>query len=131
MKASQIKATPSDNQNLTLASWIWMEPSETTELSSSIGALQPPKKPAFDVFSPLRRSLDRLEVQNPKLARSLCRLIPAQCPFERDIELFGRTLLHIPPLCKLNPLYEEVVALRFRALCYLADVCGEDVTRFC
>ncbi|HEY9697237.1 MAG TPA: Mo-dependent nitrogenase C-terminal domain-containing protein [Trichocoleus sp.] len=131
MKASQIKATPSDSQNLTLASWIWMEPSETTELSNSISALQPHRKPAFDVFSPLRRGLDRLEVQNPKLARSLCRLIPAQCPFERDIELFGRTVLHIPPLCKLNPLYEEVVALRFRALCYLADVCGEDVTRFC
>jgi len=34
-------------------------------------------------------------------------------------------------MCKLNPLYEEVVALRFRALCYLADECGEDVTCYC
>jgi hypothetical protein len=43
----------------------------------------------------------------------------------------GRKLFHIPPLCKLNPLYEEVVSLRFRALCYLADECGEDVTPYC
>ncbi|MEH1922571.1 Mo-dependent nitrogenase C-terminal domain-containing protein [Nostoc sp.] len=57
--------------------------------------------------------------------------IPAQCPFERDITLFGRKLLHIPPMCKLNPLYEEVVGLRFKALCYLADECGEDVTAYC
>jgi hypothetical protein len=61
----------------------------------------------------------------------LCKLIPAQCPFERDVKFFGHTLFHIPPLCKLNPLYEEVVALRFRGLCYLADECGEDVTPYC
>jgi hypothetical protein len=66
-----------------------------------------------------------------KLAHRLCQLIPAQCPFERDVKLFGRTLFHIPPMCKLNPLYEEVVALRFRALCYLADECGEDITAYC
>jgi hypothetical protein len=58
-------------------------------------------------------------------------MIPTQCPFERDISLFGRTILSIPPLCKLNPLYEEVIGLRFRALCYLADDCGEDVGCYC
>lgn len=78
-------------------------------------------------LSPLRRRLDRVEVKNPKFARSLCRLIPAQCPFERDLKFWGRVLFHIPPLCKLNPLYEELVSLRFRALCYLADECGEDI----
>ncbi len=49
------------------------------------------------------------------------------------VEIFlagDRTLLSIPPLCKLNPLYEQVVGLRFRALCYLADECGEDVTPY-
>ena len=39
--------------------------------------------------------------------------------------------MQIPPLCKLNPVYEEVVYLRFRALCYLADCCGEDIQRYC
>jgi hypothetical protein len=38
---------------------------------------------------------------------------------------------NIPPMCKLNPLYEEVVGLRFRALCYLADDCGEDISQYC
>jgi hypothetical protein len=87
--------------------------------------------PAFDGLSPLRHWLNHMNVQNPELAHFLCRLIPVQCPFERDIRILGRTLFHIPPLCKLNPLYEEVVSLRFRALCYLADECGEDVRRYC
>ena len=41
--------------------------------------------------------------------------------------MLGHISVHIPPLCKLNPLYEEVVGLRFRALCYLADECNENV----
>ena len=79
----------------------------------------------------MRSWLDRVEVQDAKIAHRLCRMIPSQCPFERDVSLFGHTLFHIPPMCKLNPLYDEVVALRFRALCYLADECGEDVTIYC
>lgn len=84
-----------------------------------------------DFLSPIRQWLDSQEVRNPKLAHSLCKLIPAQCPFERDIVVFGRKLFHIPPMCKLNPLYEQVVTLRFKALCYLADECGEDITAYC
>jgi hypothetical protein len=84
-----------------------------------------------DLLHPIRQWLESIEINNAKLARFLCKLIPAQCPFERDIVLFGRKLFHIPPMCKLNPLYEEVVALRFKALCYLADKCGEDVTIYC
>lgn len=84
-----------------------------------------------DLLRPLRQWLDSIEVKSPELAHKLCKLIPSQCPFERTVSLFGRKLFHIPPLCKLNPLYNELVALRFRALCYLADVCGEDVTQYC
>lgn len=84
-----------------------------------------------DILSPVRQWLDSIEIHNAKLAHFLCKLIPAQCPFERDITLFGRKLLHIPPMCKLNPVYEEVVCLRFRALCYLADECGEDISVYC
>lgn len=90
-----------------------------------------PQSPKFDLFKPVRQRMDQIEVKSPDLAHTLCKLIPAQCPFERDVKLFGRTLFHIPPMCKLNPLYEQVVSLRFRALCYLADECGEDVTRYC
>ena len=89
------------------------------------------EKVDFDIFHALRQRLDQVQVSSPKLAHRLCQIIPAQCPFERDVKLFGRTLFHIPPMCKLNPLYEEVVALRFRALCYLADECGEDITVYC
>lgn len=83
------------------------------------------------VLAPVQEWLDHLEVQDPKLARFLCKMIPSQCPFERDVNLFGRTIAHIPALCKLNPLYEQLVGLRFRALSYLADECGEDVTPYC
>ncbi|MGJ5672879.1 MAG: Mo-dependent nitrogenase C-terminal domain-containing protein [Nostochopsis sp.] len=84
-----------------------------------------------DLLSPVRECLESIDVHNAKLAHFLCKLIPAQCPFERDVVVFGRKLLHIPPMCKLNPLYEEVVGLRFKALCYLADECGEDITAYC
>lgn len=84
-----------------------------------------------DIFKPLRNWLDNLDVSNPQLAHKLCQSIPAQCPFERDIILFGYNLIHIPPMCKLNPVYEEVVTLRFRAMCYLADECGEDISQYC
>ncbi len=75
----------------------------------------------FELLRPVRQWLDALEIRDPKVAQLLCQLIPAQCPFERDIKVFGRTVFHLPPLCKLNPLYEEIVGLRFRLLCYLAD----------
>jgi hypothetical protein len=84
-----------------------------------------------DLLHPVRQWLESIEIHTPKVARFLCKLIPAQCPFERDIKFFGHTVFHIPPLCKLNPLYEQVVSLRFRSLCYLADECGEDVTIYC
>ena len=79
------------------------------------------------LLQPVRQWLDEIEIHDPKLARFLSKAIPAQCPFERDIKLFGHLIAHIPPLCKLNPLYDQLVSLRFRALCYLVDQCGEDI----
>jgi hypothetical protein len=81
----------------------------------------------FDLLKPIRQWLDGVEVNNRRLAKLIYKAIPGQCPFERDITLFGRTLAHIPPLCKLNPLYDQFVSLRFRSLCYLVDVCGETI----
>lgn len=74
---------------------------------------------------------DAIEVHDPKVAQLLCKMIPARCPFKREIKLFDYTLFRIPSLCKLNPLYEQVVSLRFKALSYLANECGEDVARYC
>ncbi|MFM7446967.1 MAG: Mo-dependent nitrogenase C-terminal domain-containing protein [Leptolyngbyaceae cyanobacterium] len=79
----------------------------------------------------IRCWLDNIEIRNSNVAYKICRLIPAQCPFARDVYFLGHKIGHIPPLCKLNPLYEQLVSLRFRALCYLADQCGEDIQSYC
>lgn len=128
-----MNAAPYTTQDLALTSWVWIDEVKPVEapVSSISASHQSIKKPAFDILHPLRQWLDCFEVRNRKLAHRLCRIIPSQCPFERDVTFLGRKLFHIPPMCKLNPLYEEVVSLRFRALCYLADECGEDVTPYC
>ncbi|MEH2161030.1 MAG: Mo-dependent nitrogenase C-terminal domain-containing protein [Nostoc sp.] len=87
-------------------------------------------KRQINALHPLRDWLDGLDIQDPRVARFLCKMIPSQCPFERDVTLFGRKIVHIPPMCKINPLYEQLVGLRFRALSYLADKCGEDVSPY-
>ncbi|MGG6296400.1 Mo-dependent nitrogenase C-terminal domain-containing protein [Leptolyngbya sp. AN02str] len=89
----------------------------------------PKKRSHRGLLTPLRNWLDSIDIRHPQFAHFLCRLIPCQCAFERDVHLFGKTY-HIPALCKLNPLYDELMSLRFRALAYLADVCGEDVNRY-
>ena len=86
-------------------------------------------RPKLDLLAPLRHWIDNIEIRNSSLAHLLCRLIPCTCPFERNLHVFGHTF-HIPPLCKLNPLYNEVVYLRLRALSYLSDDCGIDVTQY-
>lgn len=122
-------ASNHNTEKLALVSWAWIQPSELSFTSNSTSA--PSSQPGFDPLLPLRNWLDGIQVESPELAHRICRLIPAQCPFERTVKLFGRTVLRIPPLCKLNPVYDQVVALRFRALCYLADVCGEDISQYC
>lgn len=102
-----------------------------TSLRSPQSVSSKPESLRFDPLQPIRRRLDQVDVRNPKTAHWIAKVIPAQCPFERDIKVLGRTVAHIPPLCKLNPLYEQLVMLRFRALCYLADECGEDIHFYC
>lgn len=81
-------------------------------------------------LKPVREWLDGLSVDDSRLAKFVCKMVPSQCPFERDITLFGRKTVHIPPMCKINPLYEQLVGLRFRAMSYLADDLGEDITPY-
>ncbi|HEY9620347.1 MAG TPA: Mo-dependent nitrogenase C-terminal domain-containing protein [Crinalium sp.] len=78
----------------------------------------------WDLLTPLRQRIDGIEISDRQLAHLICNLIPSSCPFERTITFFKYTV-RIPALCKLNPIYNELVFLRFRALSYLADVCDE------
>ncbi len=111
-------------------SWVLLNPANASD--TNVNALYSrSSEPNCDFLQALRRWIDNIKVSDRAFAHRLCKLIPAQCPFERDVKLFGKTLFHIPPMCKLNPLYEEVVFLRFRALCFLADDCGEDVSQYC
>ncbi|MGF1480320.1 MAG: Mo-dependent nitrogenase C-terminal domain-containing protein [Cyanophyceae cyanobacterium] len=86
--------------------------------------------PHSDILQPVKEWLDGLDVKDQRIAKFVCKMVPPQCPFERDVKLFGRKIVHIPPLCKLNPLYEQLVGLRFRSLSYLADECEEDVSQY-
>ena len=125
-----MKVFGNTTQKIFLASWVSLNHAQTED-KNIIHQNHLPKKPGFDFLKPLRSFVDSIEVSDSKIAHRLCKFIPSQCPFERDVKLFGKTLFHIPPMCKLNPLYDEVVGLRFRALCYLADKCGEDVSQYC
>jgi hypothetical protein len=57
--------------------------------------------------------------QQRRMARLMIALIPASCPFARTVRLGNWIAIRIPPLCKLNPFYSELMSLRLRALCYL------------
>ncbi|OUX73790.1 MAG: Mo-dependent nitrogenase [Synechococcus sp. TMED90] len=87
---------------------------------SPLKGLQPCDAPtsarSIHPLEPLKQWLDALDPSDPAVAGFIVSLIPAQCPFERDIVLFGHKLVHIPPMCKLNPLYDQLVGLRFRCL---------------
>ncbi|MBW4686626.1 MAG: Mo-dependent nitrogenase C-terminal domain-containing protein [Komarekiella atlantica HA4396-MV6] len=125
-----MKVFNNTTKKIFLASWVLISQAEAsdahvTQLHRSTS------KSYYDILQPLRQRVDSIQVRDRQLAHRLCKLIPSQCPFERDVKLFGKTLFHIPPMCKLNPLYDEVVGLRFRAMCYLADECGEDVSQYC
>jgi hypothetical protein len=124
-------------RQISIASWVWLEKSPEKELVNPSSQLKTIFKRIFDNFhqvdilKPLKQWLDNLEVRNSHLAHQICKSIPAQCPFERDVKFWGRILFHIPPMCKLNPIYDQLVGLRFRALCYLVDECGEDISAYC
>lgn len=89
-----------------------------------------PPQPHPDLLHPLKHWLDGMNIHDPRLAKFICKMVPPQCPFERDVTLFGHKIVHIPPLCKLNPLYDQLVGMRFRALSYLADECKEDISEY-
>ena len=100
------------------------------EISKPSGEKSPPDLADLNPLKPVKKWLDGMNIDDPRVARFICKMVPPQCPFERDVVLFGKKIIHIPPMCKLNPLYEQLVGLRFRSLSYLADECQEDVTPY-
>jgi tellurite resistance protein len=98
--------------------------------TANAATLISPPHPHPSLLHPIKDWLDGMEIHDPRVARFICKMVPPQCPFERDVKLFGRKIVHIPPLCKLNPLYEQLVGLRFRSLSYLADDCKEDISEY-
>lgn len=82
------------------------------------------------ILSWLRHWLNSIEIEGSRQAGWICRLIPSSCPFERDIRLGSRTF-HIPAFCRINPLYEQIIALRLRASEYLANPLADSGTEPC
>ena len=83
-----------------------------------------------ELLQPIKDWLDNIVIENIQIAKLICKIIPATCPFERKIQFLDRQIAHIPPLCKLNPFYEQLVFLRFRCLSYLANECHENISRY-
>lgn len=127
-EALELKIEALDSLEHTLCQSV--EPiSDQSGLPSKHQLVSPPH-PHPNLLKPLKSWLDGMEIHDPRLARFICKMVPPQCPFERDITLFGHKIVHIPPMCKLNPLYDQLVGLRFRALSYLADDCKEDISPY-
>ena len=81
-------------------------------------------------FNIIKKRLENLEISTTEKAEKIVNLIPSTCPFAREIRIFNHLLFTIPPLCKLNPFYEDLMMLRLRALSFLCEM-GEDVTPYC
>ena len=114
----------------TLEQTLYQPDDRQTDNSQATESTSDTQYPHSNVLQPVKEWLDEMDVSDPQVARFVCKMVPSQCPFEREIKLFGRKIVHIPPLCKLNPLYEQLVGLRFRSLSYLADECKEDVSEY-
>jgi hypothetical protein len=79
-----------------------------------------PRALSDKALAPVRNWLEHIDIQSERQARCIVKVIPAACPFERDIYVFGHKK-HIPAMCKLNPFFDQLQMLRFKALCYLAE----------
>lgn len=109
---------------------IYIATVKQNKLNRMTTLIQKRQQKTFKLVQFLQQWLNNLEIKQEQTARRIVRLIPAQCPFAKEIRAFGRVIVRIPALCKFNPLYEELIGLRFRALCFLADECGADITSY-
>ena len=56
-----------------------------------------------------------------EVAKLVSSVIPASCPFARNLSVCGYSI-HIPPLCKFNPLYPQLMSLRFQAMTFISQI---------
>jgi hypothetical protein len=83
-------------------------------------------------FKIIQERLENLEISTKETAEKIVNLIPSNCPFAREIRVFNLAIFRIPPLCRLNPFYEDLMILRFRALSFLGGIgMAEDITPYC
>jgi hypothetical protein len=82
----------------------------------------------LNLLDVVRKWLDSIQICNPIAAQFICKLVPARCPFERTIYFFNCFMIHIPPLCHFNPIYQQLISLRLRALTYLFEVEEENIS---
>jgi len=75
----------------------------------------------LELLRSVRHWLDALEVREPRVARLLCKLIPAQCPFERDIKLFGKSLSYAT-VVQAQPALRTISWPTLRSMCYLEGI---------
>ena len=68
----------------------------------------------------LKTQIDRVQINSSAQAQWICKLLPSSCPFERNFTLFGHSF-HSPALCQLNPLFPQLMLLRYKALTYIAS----------
>lgn len=73
-------------------------------------------QPNYSLISAFKEALNNFEFTNKDRAERFVKLIPNSCPFAREVKAFGKTIVNIPPLCKINPLYEEIMMLKFRTI---------------
>lgn len=71
---------------------------------------------AFSVDKLVRVSINSASAFSEADALFIVGFIPSTCPFERDVYLYKLKLFHIPPICKINPYYKEIVNLKLRAI---------------
>ena len=80
------------------------------------------QRPMAIPYNFIKEKLESLEINRKETAEKIVKLIPSQCPFAKEIKVFDRMICKIPPLCKLNPFYDDLMVLRFRALCFLSEI---------
>ncbi|MEL6603354.1 MAG: Mo-dependent nitrogenase C-terminal domain-containing protein [Cyanobacteria bacterium J06614_10] len=87
----------------------------------SIFTLSPTSFSPFTPLKPLRQWLNNFEINSVRTAKWICQLIPNTCSTGYDFRLLGLLRWRLPSLCKLNPLADELVDLRFRAADFLYE----------
>ena len=74
----------------------------------------------MEVDMAYHKSLETKEFMAKLINQLIITVIPATCPFAKTFQVAGFTIT-IPPLCKLNPFYNQLMELRFNALSELAS----------